>query len=76
MRKYQLAIAVSLAIFGANVAVADGHKSYADFPVTVKGYTGDKKTSVSYGGQMARHVLQTSLKKMAGGGNGEPNQAL
>jgi hypothetical protein len=78
MKKYQLAIAVSLAIFGANVAVADGHgdKKYADFPVTVKGYAGDKKSSVSYGGQMARHVLQNSLKKMAAGGNGEANQAL
>ena len=78
MKNYQLAIAISVAIFGANIAVADGHghKHYADFPVTVKGYTGDKKTSVSYGGQMARQLLQTSLKKMASGGNGEPNEAL
>lgn len=76
MKKYQLAIAVSLAIFGANVAVADGHKKYADFPVTVKGYAGDKTSSVSYGGQMARHTLHNSLKKMAAGGNGEANPAL
>lgn len=37
---------------------------YADYPVTLQGYTGDKQTSVSYGGQMARHTLHNSLKKI------------
>ena len=46
---------------------------YAGFPVTVKGYDGDKKTSVAYTGQIARHVLHDSLKKLAGKGNGMPN---
>ena len=41
---------------------------YADFPVTVQGYTGDKQTSVSYGGQMARHALHNSLKKIIANG--------
>jgi len=49
---------------------------YADFPVTVKDYQGDKKTSVSYGGQIARHVLHNSLKKLAGQGNGAANPEL
>jgi len=49
---------------------------YADFPVTVKNYQGDKETSVSYSGQMARHVLHNSLKKLAGQGNGTANPEL
>ena len=49
---------------------------YADFPVTVKEYQGEKKTSVSYSGQMARQVLHNSLKKLAGKGNGEANPEL
>ena len=50
--------------------------TYVGFPVTVKGYTGQKKTSVSYAGQIARHVLHDSLKKLAGKGNGKPNANL
>ena len=50
-------------------AQADGHSNYAGFPVTVSGYTGDKSTSVSYSGQIARHMLHNGLKKMASKGN-------
>lgn len=49
---------------------------YSGFPVTVKGYDGDKKTSVAYTGQIARHVLHDSLKKLAGQGNGSADPAL
>jgi hypothetical protein len=49
---------------------------YGKFPVTVPGYTGSKANSVSYGGQIARHVLHDSLKKLAGKGNGSPNAKL
>jgi hypothetical protein len=49
---------------------------YEKFPVTVKGYKGDKKHSVSYTGQIARHTLHESLKKLAGKGNGSSNSAL
>ncbi len=49
---------------------------YMNYPVTVKGYTGDKTDSTSYSGQIARHVLHNSLKKLAGKGNGEPNEEL
>jgi len=66
MNKLHLAISISL-MAGATNAVADVQsKSYANFPVTVTAYTGDKKTSESYGGQMARHLLHTSIKKMIG----------
>lgn len=76
MKKLSLAISASLLVACANSAMADGAKSYANFPVTVNGYTGDKKSSVSYGGQMARHVLHTSLKKMIAQANGKPNPDL
>ena len=49
---------------------------YGNFPVTVKGYTGDKTDSTSYSGQTARIVLHNSIKKLAGKGNGEPNEEL
>ena len=42
---------------------------YADFPITLKGYDGTSKTSVSYGGQMARHLLHNGLKKAASSGD-------
>jgi len=54
-----LGITLSLPAFG------DGH-SYGPFPVTLKGYSGDKTNSVSYSGQIARHVLHDSLKKLSG----------
>ena len=42
---------------------------YSTFPITLKGYTGDKTNSVSYSGQIARHVLHDSLKKLAAKGD-------
>ena len=42
---------------------------YANFPITLKGYDGASKTSVSYGGQMARHMLHNGLKKAASSGD-------
>ena len=49
---------------------------YGKFPVTEKSYSGSKTNSVSYTGQIARHVLHDSLKKLAGKGNGKPNPGL
>ena len=43
---------------------AEGHKIYGPFPITLKGYSGDKTNSVKYTGQMARHVLHDSLKSL------------
>ena len=51
-------------------------KMYSSFPVTEKSYSGSKNDSTSYTGQMARHVLHNSLKKLAGKGNGKPNPGL
>lgn len=69
------AAGVALAGVVAGAAWADG-MAYSGFPVTVKGYQGKKTTSVSYGGQIARHALHDSLKKLVGKGNGKPNPAL
>ena len=53
-------------------------ENYGPYPVTVKGYKGDKKNSVSYTGQVARHVLSDSIKKLAGksDGKGDASQIL
>ena len=66
---------LSLQFVSVSVAT-DSVETYGPYPVTVKGYSGDKTDSTSYTGQMARHVLQTSLKKLAGSGNGEANSDL
>lgn len=73
----------SLALVGSTLLAASlplsaqaADKVYSDFPVTVKGYTGDAQSSVSYTGQMARHALHNSLKKLAGKGQGEANSEL
>jgi hypothetical protein len=68
------ATAFSLALL-SGPAFADD-KVYADFPITVKGYSGDKKSSVSYSGQIARHTLHDSLKVLSGKGNGSANADL
>ena len=65
---------ISIALL-SNVSFADD-TVYGKFPVTLKGYSGSKTNSVSYTGQIARHALHDSLKKLAGKGNGQPNQAL
>ena len=72
---------VALTVIGCTVSeqggsASAGDKVYANFPVTLKGYTGSKSTSEAYTGQMARQVLHDSLKKLAGKGNGKPNPAL
>ncbi len=60
---------VAAGLFAATtVSAAD---VYGPYPVTVKGYEGDKTDSVSYSGQIARHVLHDSLKALASKGNGE-----
>ena len=55
---------------------AGGHStSYGPFAVTLQGYTGNKDNSVSYSGQVARHILHDSLKVLAGRGDGGANSA-
>ena len=69
------AAAAVLAGLFAGAAAADG-MVYSGFPVTVKGYAGEKTSSVAYTGQIARHALHDSLKKLAGARNGKPNPEL
>ena len=73
---------LTLTSMAAVAFVAHGCKSVTDpniykyYPVTVSGYKGDKEISVAYTGQIARHVLHDSLKKLAGEGDGHSNDAL
>ena len=60
-------LVVGVAALAACVAPSAANNDlYGNFPVTLKGYTGDKTNSVSYSGQVARHVLHDSIKKMIG----------
>jgi len=72
--KLLLPIAGLVASLGAmNVQAAD---VYGPFPVTTQNYSGSKTNSVSYSGQIARHLLHNSLKKLAGKGTGSANPEL
>ncbi len=71
-----LSLGAAVAAAALSGAASADDTVYAGFPVTVKGYDGSKTTSVSYTGQIARHVLHDSLKKLAGSGNGEPDPDL
>jgi hypothetical protein len=80
MNKQRLISALVL-VGASSMVVAGGHgdhskKVYADFPVTLKGYEGKAKTSEAYTGQMARHTVHNSLKKLSGKGNGQANLEL
>ncbi|WP_170330621.1 DUF4856 domain-containing protein [Ruegeria arenilitoris] len=69
----RLTSALVAAAMISSAAMAD--QAYGPFPVTLKGYEGDKTNSVSYTGQIARHVLHDSLKKAAAKGDGGNNAA-
>ncbi|MEE9327174.1 MAG: DUF4856 domain-containing protein [Cocleimonas sp.] len=49
---------------------------YGNSPITVKDYSGKAKDSNSYKGQIARHLLLNSLKKLAAKGDGKANPEL
>ena len=68
--KQILATSLGLSLL-ATTALSDNN--YGPYPVTLKGYDGDKRNSVSYGGQIARQTLEQSLKKLATKGNGGEN---
>ena len=55
---------IIIAISFSKSLLADGHQIYGPYPITLKGYDGDKTYSVKYTGQMARQVLHDSLKKL------------
>ena len=70
MKKFLISIITSLFTLGfAYSTFADGHKVYGPYPITLKGYDGDKTNSVKYTGQMARQVLHDSLKALVKSGD-------
>ncbi len=56
-------------LYSTKTAEEAANNVYGPFPITIKGYSGAKTNSVSYSGQIARHVLHDSLKKMSSKGN-------
>ena len=57
MKKFITLIAsVLIASSFTKIVFADGHQIYGPYPITLKGYDGDKTNSVKYTGQMARHA--------------------
>ena len=70
MKKLLILIVASIvAISFAQSSFAGGHDVYGPWPVTVKGYSGDKTDSTSYSGQIARHALHDSLKSLSSKGD-------
>ena len=54
MKKILTVVASVIIVFSFSKALlADGH-IYGPYPITLKGYDGDKTNSVKYTGQMAR----------------------
>ena len=72
MIKRILTVAILLMAPAMALPVSAG-ETYGPYPVTLKGYEGSKTNSVSYTGQIARHVIHDSLKKLAGRGDGGSN---
>ena len=70
-----IALATGVLSSSALATAAFSENTYGPSPVTLKGYSGSKTNSVSYTGQIARHVLHDSLKKLAGQGDGGGNAA-
>ena len=63
-----LSVVLSAAIMVSSSSFARSNV-YADFPITLKDYSGSATTSTSYKGQMARHALESSLKKLISKGD-------
>ena len=68
MNRFTIFAGVAFAGLMSTSALAAGHGNhvYGPFPVTLKGYSGDKTNSVSYAGQVGRQLLHNSLKKAIG----------
>jgi hypothetical protein len=69
MNKTLLSIVVATSLTLTGQAHSGAHvEVYADFPITVKNYTGSKTHSEAYTGQIARHTLHNSVKKLVSKG--------
>ena len=75
MLKSKLKFTTALAVIAFTGSAALAADTYGPFPITEKSYSGDKTNSVSYSGQVARHVLHDSLKALAYKGDGGHNAA-
>ena len=64
MKKNMIASIVAVTAMTSSAAFAAD--VYGPYPVTLKGYDGDKTNSVSYSGQIGRQLLHNSLKKAIG----------
>ena len=62
MKKLKATTAIVAIALSGTMALSDG---YGPFPVTLKGYSGDCTNTVSYSGQIARHVQHDSLKHLS-----------
>ena len=66
MRKLQLKTKILASVFSISLGLTGlasaNDDVYGPFPVTLKGYSGDCTNTVSYSGQIARHVQHDSLK--------------
>ncbi len=66
MNKFHVAaIAISSGLITSTAIAGD---VYGPYPITLKGYEGEKTNSVSYSGQVGRQLLHNSLKKAIGSG--------
>ena len=65
MKYTAIGLLASLSILSSQAVAGD---TYGPYPVTLKGYTGDKTNSVSYSGQVGRQLLHNSLKKAISNG--------
>ena len=64
--KYSLiGLMASISVLSSQALAGD---IYGPYPITLKGYVGDKTNSVSYPGQVGRQLLHNSLKKAIGNG--------
>ena len=69
MNKTLLSIVVATSVTLTGQSQAGAHAEvYADFPITVKNYSGSKTHSEAYTGQIARHTLHNSVKKLVSKG--------
>ena len=64
MKKLTLILITFVFSLSFTKVFADGHLIYGPYPITLKGYSGDKTNSVKYTAQMARQVLHDSLKAL------------
>ncbi|MFT2110543.1 DUF4856 domain-containing protein [Marinomonas sp. 2405UD68-3] len=70
MKKSLLASLIGLSITLPAVAAE------YNFDVTLKGYQGEATSSVAYGGQIARHALHNSLKKLVKKADGSNSDSI